>query len=279
MFAIAWFPSPHSPHDEKPAGNPKMYDDIPGGPYFAEITVLDTAFGRLRKELRKLGIEKNTILWYCSDNGGLRTESSGGRNKKGSIYEGGLRVPSLLEWPSHIPPGTTAFPANTSDIMPTVLAMAGVTRQGKLALDGIDLTPVIEGKTTQREKGIGFWHDFQKGQSTYSDRILKAIMDAQQAGKPTPLPERLRKDIDDYPQFPEDQFQGHAAWLDWPWKLHRIEGKKVTFELYNLVTHPMEDNDQSANPDQAERLKTMKQDLAKWQLSVMRSLNGKDYKK
>lgn len=277
MFAIAWFPSPHGPHDEKPASDPKMYEGIAGGPYFAEITVLDTAFGRLRKELRKLGIEKDTILWYCSDNGGLRTESSGGRNKKGSIYEGGLRIPSLLEWPSHISAGTTAFPANTSDILPTVLAMAKVPRKGKLALDGIDLSPVIEGKATRREKGIGFWHDFQQGQGTYSDRILKAIMDAQQAGKPNPVPERLRKDIDDYPQFPEDKFKGHAAWLEWPWKLHRIEGKEVVFELYNLESHPMEDKDLSKNPDQAERLKAMKQKLAEWQSSVMRSLNGKDY--
>ncbi len=277
MFAIAWFPSPHSPHKEKPTANPKMYEGTPGGPYFAEITVLDTEFGRLRKELRELGIEKNTILWYCSDNGGLRTESSGGRNKKGSIYEGGLRVPALLEWPSHIPAGTTAFPANTSDILPTLLALAKVTRKGKLTMDGIDLSPVIEGKMTQRKKGIGFWHDFQKGQGTYSDRILKSIMDAQQSGKPNPLPERLRKDIDDFPQFPEDKFKGHAAWLDWPWKLHRIEKKAVTFELYNLETHPMEDKDLSANPEHSDRLESMKKELAKWQLSVIRSLNGKDY--
>ncbi|NOX98912.1 MAG: N-acetylgalactosamine 6-sulfate sulfatase, partial [Verrucomicrobia bacterium] len=52
----------------------------------------------------------------------------------------------------------------------------------------------------------------------------------------------------------------------------------VVFELYNLETHPMEDKDLSGNPEQAERLKLMKQELAKWQLSVMRSLNGKDYK-
>ncbi len=211
MFAVAWFPSPHSPHSEKPPADPEMYAGQDGGPYFSEITVLDTQFGRLRRELRKLGIEKNTILWYCSDNGGLRKESSGGRNKKGSIYEGGLRVPSLLEWPSHIAPGTTAFPATTSDILPTVLSLAGVERTGPLALDGMDLTPVIEGKTTKRAGGIGFWHGLQAGQSTRSDRILKAIMETQHAGQASPAPERLRKDIDDYPQFPTDKFAGHAA--------------------------------------------------------------------
>ena len=64
----------------------------------SEITVLDHAFGRLRNELRILGIERNTIRWYCSDNGGLRKESSGGRERKGSIYEGGLRVPAIFDF-------------------------------------------------------------------------------------------------------------------------------------------------------------------------------------
>ena len=278
MFAVAWFPSPHDPHLEKPA-NPKLYDGVPGGAYFAEIAVLDHAFGRLRKELRRLGIEQNTILWYCSDNGGLREESSGGRGKKGSIYEGGLRIPGILEWPTRISAKRIDFPATTCDMLPTLLSAAGVKRRGTTTLDGIDLMPIIEGKTTRREKPIGFWFGLQGGQSTWSDRILKSVMKAQTSGQPTPHPDRLRKDIDEFPQFPEDKFTGHAAWLDWPWKLHRIEGKEVTFELYNLATHPLEDKDLSINPKHRGRLKSMKRDLAKWQLSVTRSLNGKDYSK
>jgi arylsulfatase A-like enzyme len=276
MFAIAWFPSPHGPHQEKPA-NPQMYAGVSGAGYFAEITVLDQAFGRLRNELRNLKIEKNTILWYCSDNGGLRTESSGGRGKKGSIYEGGLRIPGLLEWPARIPAGRTNLPATTSDMLPTLLAAAGVQRRGTTPLDGINLMPMIDGKIEKREKPMGFWFGLQGGQSTWSDRILKAIMDAQKSGGPNPHPERLRKDIDEFPQFPEDKFIGHAAWLDWPWKLHRKEGKEVTYELYNLESHPMEDKDLSTDPEHRERIQTMQRELAMWQLSVTRSLNGKDY--
>ncbi len=278
MFAVVWFPSPHSPHQEKPA-NSQLYAGVEGGAYFAEIAVLDVALGRLRKELRRLGIEKNTILWYCSDNGGLREESSGGRGKKGSVYEGGLRVPAILEWPARISAGRTDVPATTSDMLPTLLSVVGIHRSGTLPLDGIDLTPVIQGEAVTREKPIGFWFGLQGGQSTRSDDILKAIMEAQKSGQPSPFPERLRKNIDDFPQFPEDKFFGHAAWLDWPWKLHRMEGKEVTFELYNLETHPMEDKDLSQNPAHGERLQTMQRELAEWQLSVTRSLNGKDYSK
>ncbi len=185
MFAVAWFPSPHDPHQEKPA-NPQLYAGVAGGAYFAEIAVLDEAFGRLRNELRRLGIERNTILWYCSDNGGLREESSGGRGRKGSIYEGGLRVPAILEWPSRISAGRTDFPATTSDMLPTLLSAAEVQRSGTMPLDGIDLMPMIQGKTPTREKPIGFWFGLQGGQSTWSDRILKAVMEAQKSGQPSP---------------------------------------------------------------------------------------------
>jgi arylsulfatase A-like enzyme len=278
MFSVAWFPSPHDPHQERPDPT-NLYEGQKHAGYFGEISVLDTAFGRLRKELRTLGIADNTILWYCSDNGGLVEASSGGRARKGSIYEGGLRVPSILEWPKSITPGTSEFPACTSDILPTVLAMVGVERTGKTPLDGIDLTTAIAGKASKRPP-IGFWHGFQGGQSTWSDRILKAIMETQHAGKPTAHPERLRKDIDEFPQLPEDGFAGHAALLDWPWKLHRIKKKKtVTYELYNLSTHPMENKNLAASPEYRERLETMQAQLGEWQLSVMRSLNGKDYKK
>jgi hypothetical protein len=76
---------------------------------------------------------------------------------------------------------------------------------------------------------MGFWHNFQGGQSTWSCRILKAIMEKQQADAPTPHdPARMKKDIDEYPQFPMNTLNGHAAWTEWPWKLHRISEKKRT---------------------------------------------------
>lgn len=275
MFAIAWFPSPHTPHLEKPKG-PAQYSGKKGSGYFNEIAVLDLAFGRLRNELRTLGIERNTILWYCSDNGGLLEESSGGRGKKKSIYEGGLRVPAILEWPAKIKHGQVDVPATTSDMMPTLLSMVGVKAKKHFPLDGIDLTPIIEGKVSKRPS-IGFWYGLQGGQATWSDRILKAIMEAQKAGKPTPHPERLRKDIEQFPQFPEDRFVGHAAWLDWPFKLHRKQKKDVSFELYDLEKDPMEKTNLIEDAKLQPQITRMKSELAKWQLSVTRSLNGKDY--
>ena len=201
----------------------------------------------MRKELRSLGIADNTILWYTSDNGGLVQETSGGRAKKGSIYEGGLRVPAVMEWPRRKLRGRTAIPVTSCDLYPTLMAMAGVELKAPHPLDGIDASGIITGKVKQRGRAMGFWHNIQGGQSTWSDRILKAIMEKQQAGAPAPHDEhRMRKDVDEFPQFAEDTARGHAAWNDWPWKLHRINGKK--FELYNLQDDPMETADLSGDP-------------------------------
>ncbi|MFK7850470.1 MAG: sulfatase [Akkermansiaceae bacterium] len=276
MFAVVWFPSPHDPHEEVPEG-PSLYDGKKHAGYFREITLLDQQLGRLRRVLRSEGMAENTILWYCSDNGGLVSESSGGRAKKGSIYEGGLRVPGIVEWPAGELKGRSNVPVVTVDMFPTVLAMAGVKADFPNELDGLDVSKVFSGIQKKRGKAIGFWHGLQAGQSTWSDRILKAIMEKQKAGAPLPHDEpRLLKDVYDFEKMPEDTTKGHAAWNDWPWKLHRINGEK--FELYNLEADPMEEKDVSEKPEHSERLASMKEDLDLWMRSVIRSANGEDYK-
>lgn len=275
MFAVVWFPSPHDPHQEVPAG-PSLYDGVKMAGYYREITLLDQQLGRLRRELKSMQIADDTILWYCSDNGGLVEATSGGRNRKGSIYEGGLRIPSIIEWPASHLKGRTAVPAWTCDIYPTLMAMAGIDWKPPHPLDGTDIRNIIAGEADKRSKPMGFWHNFQPGQATWSDRIQKAIMEQQQAGAPLPHnPDRIRKDVDEFPQFSAETVTGHAAWNDWPWKLHRINGTK--YQLYNLADDPMETMDRSADPDQQPRLQRMKQELNDWMVSVIGSLNGKDY--
>ncbi|MCL6451531.1 MAG: sulfatase-like hydrolase/transferase [Acetobacteraceae bacterium] len=88
---------PHQalPEDQKAAG---------GSAYYGEIVGIDRAMGRLRSELRKLGVADNTLLFFCSDNGATGPGSTGGlRGRKGSVWEGGLRVPGIIEWPARIP--------------------------------------------------------------------------------------------------------------------------------------------------------------------------------
>lgn len=280
FLAVVWFGSPHLPH-EAIEQDRTLYENQREKlqHFYGEITGMDRAFGRLRHELRTLGIRENTILWYCSDNGGLpNVGSTGGRGHKGQIYEGGLRVPAILEWLARIPGHrVTEVPCNTSDIYPTLLEIAGVRMAKQPPLDGISLVSLIEGRMHTRPQPMGFWDHPTGGIGTPSKKWMASLLEAQQAGKDVDDPARLRLDASEITkQYPEDRFPGHAAWLDWPWKLHRIEKKnRVTFELYNLADDPQEGNDLS--DAQPERVQSMKAPLEAWLRSVVRSLNGKDY--
>ena len=275
FLAVVWFAAPHDPHAAS-ADDLALYEGKPKPGYYAEITAMDRAFGKLRDTVRKLGVADNTILWYNSDNGGLVNASSGGRGRKGSIYEGGLRVPAIIEWPDRIAkPRTSNVPCFTSDIFPTLLELTGTKLPHQRPLDGISLAGLIDGTMTSRSKPIGFWSPLRRGRSTWSHKIMGALLKAQKQGKDIGDASRLDMDAAEIKKtYPEDSFPAHAAWLDWPWKLHCIGGSKV--ELYNLESDPNEAGDIATQ--HADRVKKMKTELQQWQGSVLRSLNGKDYR-
>ncbi|MEX2213748.1 MAG: sulfatase-like hydrolase/transferase [Phycisphaeraceae bacterium] len=284
FLAVVWFGSPHVPHraaDEDLA----HYKGDKNAQWLGEITGLDRAVGKLRASLRDMNIADNTLFWYCSDNGGLEPASSGGRAKKGSIYEGGLRVPAIIEWPAKIKsPRIINAPAVTSDIYPTLLEIVGVKIDKQPVLDGVSLLPIIEGKDAVSRKAIGFWDHPTTGIGTPSDKMMTELLEAQKNGDESAAPNHekyLRKDAGEIKQqYPEDTFPGHAAWLQYPWKLHRIEAKngKVTLELYNLKEDPMEAKDLAGSDGPgAAKVKMMQGELEAWLASVARSLNGKDY--
>jgi hypothetical protein len=153
--------------------------------------------------------------------------------------------------------------------------IAGVNLQQQPHLDGVDLARVIAGDHAARP-AMGFWHNFTGGQGTWSDRLIKQLMEAQKAGKPNPLPDRLLKNVNQFPNYPEGNFKGHAAWTRWPWKLHRIQrGGNVRVELYHLKKDPMETKDLAKS--EGKRATTMRAELESWQSSVLKSHEGKDY--
>lgn len=282
MFTVTWFPSPHSPFGEIPRDMEDaatLYDDKDrkNAGYFREITLLDQEIGKLRRSLRELGIADNTLFLYHSDNGGLVDESAGGRMKKGSIYEGGLRVPAVMEWPARLEAGEIDTPVNSSDLYPTLVEIAGAEVAQQPKLDGVSILPILEGRSTSHPP-MGFWHGYMNGQGTWSDRIIAGLKTARDAGAPNPYPDRILKNTAEFPERDEGDLHGHAAWTDWPWKLHRIQptnGSGVTWELYQLEKDPMEDNNLAE--EYPERVEQMRRALEDWQRSVLRSWSGADY--
>lgn len=283
VFAVVWFGSPHLPHvaaEEDLA----LYPDAPPrkAHFYGEMTGMDRAMGKLRAGIADLGLRDDTILWYCSDNGGLMPESSGGRKKKGSIFEGGLRVPAILEWPAKFKtPKVITTPCVTSDLFPTLLKMADVQRSGQQPLDGIDLSDILDGENETRPSPIGFWDYSAPGRGMPGAKWMKELLDAQSSGTEPSDPERLRLNAGDISkQFSNESFPGHSAWLDWPWKLHRIENTKkspstVAWKLYNLQSDPLEER--SLINEQADRVANMQAAMKPWLQSVVSSLNGNDY--
>ncbi len=168
FFTVIWF---HAPHEPVVAGPPylAMYKGRSEGEqhFYGCITALDEQVGRLREELRRLGVADNTMLWYCSDNGPegtnpttRRRRGSAGplRGRKRSLFEGGVRVPGILEWPDRVRPGqSTTVPCSTVDYFPTVLSALGFEMKGApQPRDGVDLMPLIEGRIKHRPRPIGF---------------------------------------------------------------------------------------------------------------------------
>ncbi|NQT85325.1 sulfatase-like hydrolase/transferase, partial [bacterium] len=165
FLAVIWFHTPHSPV----VGGPKyrqMYADQPepAQHYYACITAMDEQVGRLRVELKRLGVDGNTMLWFCSDNGPARQGSprhvgstAGLSGYKLSIREGGIRVPGLLVWPKEVKkPRTVDAPCVTSDYFPTILDALGIQLPADRVYDGISLLPLIRGERRTRDAPIGF---------------------------------------------------------------------------------------------------------------------------
>ncbi len=164
FFTVIWFHAPHLPVVAGPK-HLDMYPNHPGAHFLGCITALDEQMGRLRGELRTLGVDRNTMLWFCSDNGPegkTDTDANGTagpfRGRKRSLYEGGVRVPGLLVWPGRIEkPRVVKTPYSTSDYFPTVLDSLGFQMKGKSEpADGISLLPLIDGAMDKRPRPIAF---------------------------------------------------------------------------------------------------------------------------
>ena len=161
FLAVIWFHAPHLPVVAAPP-NTDGYTEHQD--YYGCITAMDEQMGRLRGELKNLGIADNTMLWFCSDNGPEGDASSPGstnglRGRKRSLYEGGVRVPGLLVWPNVIKTGrVVSMPCSTSDYFPTVMDALGhqfPETEARL-FDGVSLLPAISAEMNERPRPIAF---------------------------------------------------------------------------------------------------------------------------
>ena len=140
----------------------------PSRPEYAGLTEeLDESVGRIVDEIDRLGLAGRTLILFVSDNGGLEHEQRGTvvtsnqplRGEKGSLYEGGIRVPAIARWPGRIPAGVVCgTPATTIDIYPTLLELAGLSGVPGPPLDGVSLAAMLGDPSAGLSRDTLYWH-------------------------------------------------------------------------------------------------------------------------
>jgi arylsulfatase A-like enzyme len=184
FFVVIWYGSPHSPWMASTQDQIKG-EQANSAHHHGELVAMDRSIGTLRASLKKFGLDQNTLVWFCSDNGGLKGvghDSVGGlRGNKGTIWEGGLRVPGIIEWPAHIKPRVTSYPASTMDILPTLVDLLGLPGDSMLELvDGMSIKPLLAGEIGPRTKPIPFHY---QGKAALIDNDLKIVTEKIGGGK------------------------------------------------------------------------------------------------
>lgn len=144
---------------------------MPGYPsrpeYAGLLDELDAAVGRIVAAVDRAGLGERTLILFLSDNGGLVHQQNGEivtsnaplRGEKGTLYEGGVRVPALARWTGRIPANVTCtVPATTMDLYPTFLALAGVAPLPAQPPDGVSLVPLLERPGAALDRETLYWH-------------------------------------------------------------------------------------------------------------------------
>jgi len=228
FFMTVWLHEPHGPISSDSRFMERYPDaDRKLQAYLGNITQIDEAVGAIVRSLEAAGLTDNTLVWYTSDNGpagddehnpktNFRGSTGGHRGRKAHTYEGGIRVPGIIKWPTGfkaagLPVGSvSAEPIIGHDIFPTLLEIAGIPLPSDRVIDGASILPVFERLPVDRERPL-YW--------------------------------RNRKDT------------MRVAIREGDWKL-LCDSPRSTWELYNVAEDPGETTDRSqSHPERLEQMK------------------------
>jgi len=245
FFSYVSFSSPHYKHFADPELKREMENltDREISDYDVEVFGVDKALGRIRKFLKDRGADRNTIVWFLSDNGPDKWGGSTGklRGRKFSMYEGGIRVPAVVDWPATVAkPRTTDAVIGAEDIAVTLAAAAGQAWPDRVSpIDGVNQLDVLRGKADARSSTYHSAFLFRKSQGASFDGRWKLVLSPTNNKKP------------------------HESAFD-------------SVELYDIAEDPAEStNVADKAPD---RVKAMRGDWMSWARSVSQSMTGADYR-
>jgi len=182
---------------------------------------MDDGVGEIIAKLRELNLDTNTLVLFFSDNGGTSENRSTGpklRGQKGTVWEGGHRVPSIAWWPGKIAAGSTTDQlAMTVDVFPTLVELAGAKLPDNHQLDGVSLASVLTAGQSLAPRQRFWGHVNGAGKKTYAmrDGVWKLVVET----KGTPHLFRLDSDLkeannlaDQQPERLRDMLAALSAW-------------------------------------------------------------------
>ncbi|MCM2373627.1 sulfatase [Aporhodopirellula aestuarii] len=242
---LAGLPKPDAVWELESAGENMLVQN--NATYAAMIQSVDNGVGRLLNQLRRLGIEDNTVVVLASDHGGLSargnqrgvaTSNRPLRAGKGHLYEGGLRIPLIVRWPGKVKAGVEiATPVSTLDLFPTFVEIAGIPKPEKAGNDGVSLVSLLQGGVAP-DRDTFYWHNPAPRPTSTGDWFSSAIR------------------------------RGDLKLIEFP------THEKV--ELYDLAVDPGESNN-LAQQRPAERQRLLER-LNEWRTSVGASMQPKEKK-
>lgn len=152
--------APKEKTPERKPNEPK--DEYRRRVYLEMLKSADEAIGKVQATIDKHKVSTNTLFLLINDNGGATYANSADnsplRGYKGTLWEGGIRVPFVVQWDGQLPAGTTyTKPVSSLDIFPTVLAAAGIDGPKNLELDGVNLIPYLSGENSSAPHTQLFW--------------------------------------------------------------------------------------------------------------------------
>ena len=247
FFLNIWFHEPHAPI-AAPDKIVSTYGELKDKTaiYSGTIDNTDRAISRVVEKLKTMGVRENTLIIYASDNGSYRDDRTGNlRGRKGSNWDGGIRVPGIFSWPEVIRKNRAVKePAGLVDVLPTLCGLLHLEVPQDRAIDGSDLSPLLKGEINrfQRHQPM-FWH-LQKS------RPMVAMRDGDFSLVANP----------DYEISQSNMFQ--ESWIP------RVKnGGYQDFQLFDLNKDPGQT--QNIASDNPELLKKLKAKLLKINQSIM----------
>ncbi len=157
-----------TPELEKKFSAKSPQPGYPSNPLYAGLLAeLDASVGRIVAAVDAAGLAENTLILFLSDNGGIEHEQSGRivtsnhplRGEKGTLYEGGVRIPAIARWPGTIPAGReSGTPAITHDIYPTLVELGRATLPTTQPQDGVSLAAHLRNPAATLARNTLYWH-------------------------------------------------------------------------------------------------------------------------